>query len=176
MEAPHWVALGTASGIKIDAVRLALTWQFGAAAVHRMRIEGLEVESAVSEQPVGRREIEAGARHRAREAARRAPGADIYVGLENGMWLEDVCQGGNGDAEAREGGGSPPPPRWVDGAAIAVLRPARGEGGSQRLDAAAGAGHGTAHALRPLKEPIGVHFEPAHCKLCDTHREVALMP
>ncbi len=82
------VRVGSGSGAKIEAVRSAL-----APYTEHVHVEGRVVESGVSEQPVGFREIIAGARNRAR-AAFRAGDCDLAVGIEDGLVeLPDVEYG-----------------------------------------------------------------------------------
>lgn len=71
------VRVGSTSGPKIEAVRNALS-----AFAPEARVEGLEVESGVPEQPLGFEEIVRGARFRAERAARDA---ELGVGIEDGL-------------------------------------------------------------------------------------------
>ncbi len=113
-----YVAVGSLNPVKIEAVRLAFlalwpdeTW----------RVEGVNVPSGVSDQPMSDEESIRGARTRATRAL-KAFSADFGVGLEGGLhqigkryfdcgWVA-VC-----DREGREGMGStariPTPPRMI---------------------------------------------------------------
>lgn len=71
--------VGTASPPKIEAVRLAVRAYRSDA-----EVEGVAVESGVSEQPVGFEEIIRGARNRACAAA-SSGGCDLSVGIEDGL-------------------------------------------------------------------------------------------
>eukprot|EP01089_Gocevia_fonbrunei_P009509 TRINITY_DN21829_c0_g1_i1.p1 TRINITY_DN21829_c0_g1~~TRINITY_DN21829_c0_g1_i1.p1 ORF type:complete len:167 (+),score=36.33 TRINITY_DN21829_c0_g1_i1:49-549(+) len=62
-----------------------------------------EFESAVPPQPVGKQETEKGARYRAFVAKKIIPTANIWIGIENGMWQDDKDN------------------TWVDGACIVIL-------------------------------------------------------
>jgi inosine/xanthosine triphosphatase len=73
------VAVGSTNPVKIAAVRAVLE-----RAGVNARIEGVEVASGVSEQPVGDAETIRGATQRAR-AALDATDADLAVGLEGGV-------------------------------------------------------------------------------------------
>jgi inosine/xanthosine triphosphatase len=73
------VRVGSANQPKVDAVRSALR-----AFAPRVRVEGVEVSSGVSEQPVGWEEIVRGARNRARRA-REVAACDLAVGIEDGL-------------------------------------------------------------------------------------------
>jgi len=77
-----YVRVGSAKVPKIDAVRSAL-----AAFVSGVEIEGVAVESGVSEQPVGLDEIALGARNRACRALEVAGGTrcDLALGIEDGL-------------------------------------------------------------------------------------------
>ena len=80
------VRVGSAHGPKIEAVRAAL-----AAYAPDVRIEGSEVASGVSDQPVGFAEIARGARARAR-AAFALGACELAVGYEDGLVLLDLGQ------------------------------------------------------------------------------------
>lgn len=84
------VAVGSANPVKVDATRLAFeqvwpdeTWE----------VEGVKVDSGVSDQPMSDAESIKGATNRAK-AALAATGADYGAGLEGGLenvdgnWLE----------------------------------------------------------------------------------------
>lgn len=73
------VRVGSTNSPKVEAVRSAFR-----AYAPRARVEGVAVESGVSEQPVGLGEIVRGARNRA-EAARSTGTCDFGVGLEDGL-------------------------------------------------------------------------------------------
>jgi inosine/xanthosine triphosphatase len=73
------VAVGSTNGVKVKAV---------AAVIHRLdasaEVLGMEVDSGVSDQPLGDAETIEGAVRRAR-AARQMANADLGVGLEGGV-------------------------------------------------------------------------------------------
>jgi inosine/xanthosine triphosphatase len=73
------VRVGSTNPPKLQGVRAALS-----AFSRDVTIEGIEVESGVSEQPLGFEEIVEGARNRA-ERARRAGECDLGVGYEDGL-------------------------------------------------------------------------------------------
>jgi inosine/xanthosine triphosphatase len=73
------VRVGSLNGPKIEAVRAALGIYLDAP-----EVEGVPVESGVSEQPVGFEEIVRGARNRAGAAA-RSGACDLAVGIEDGL-------------------------------------------------------------------------------------------
>ncbi|MCH2184955.1 DUF84 family protein [Myxococcota bacterium] len=73
------VRVGTRNGPKLEAVRSAL-----AVFSSGLEVVGHEVESGVPDQPVGLKEIVAGARNRARAAYEKGP-CDLGVGIEDGL-------------------------------------------------------------------------------------------
>ena len=73
------VRVGTLNPPKLEAVRRAMT-----AYQPAVSIEGVAVDSGVSEQPVGFAEIVRGARNRARAAAASGD-CDLAVGIEDGL-------------------------------------------------------------------------------------------
>ncbi|KAJ4458846.1 putative inosine/xanthosine triphosphatase [Paratrimastix pyriformis] len=79
------VVVGSKSPEKINAVREAFTNDRNPGPV----IEGVPSASHVSEQPMGPSETIRGARNRLDDAKRLAPGADFYVGIENGIMEVD---------------------------------------------------------------------------------------
>lgn len=76
-----FVRVGTRNGPKLEAVRGALA-AFGLDP--EPEIMGHAVESGVPDQPVGLKEIVAGARNRARAAHGQGP-CDLAVGIEDGL-------------------------------------------------------------------------------------------
>lgn len=91
------IVVASTNQIKIDAVREACReLQLG------IPVEGIDVSSGVPVQPIGLKEIHAGASHRAREAHKRKPHATV-IGIENG--IEYVS------------------PHWRDMSAVHVLLP-----------------------------------------------------
>ena len=83
----RWVRVGSTSGPKILAVRGALH-----AFAPDARVEGVEVDSGVPEQPLGFEEIVRGARNRAERASHDA---ELGVGIEDGL----VALPGGGSGE-----------------------------------------------------------------------------
>ncbi len=73
------VLVGSTNPPKLEGVRAAL-----AAFSRGVRIEGIEVESGVPDQPLGFEEIVEGARNRARQAQRHGH-CDLGVGYEDGL-------------------------------------------------------------------------------------------
>ncbi len=73
------VRVGTLNEPKLEAVRAAL-----APYAPRVEVAGAQVESGVSEQPVGYDEIVSGARNRARRA-REAGACELALGIEDGL-------------------------------------------------------------------------------------------
>jgi len=88
------IGVGTSSGIKLEAIKLAF--------------EGWEVLgvdnfiSNVPEQPIGKEQTIEGAKFRAEYARKFHPTADVWIGIENGMFK---------DSEDK----------WVDAGAIVIL-------------------------------------------------------
>ncbi len=87
------VIVGSESALKLRAVAAA----FDAASIKDAVVTGVAVESGVGIQPVGTRQMEDGARARARNADTVQPGADYYIGIENGLvhqndrWFDPTC-------------------------------------------------------------------------------------
>lgn len=75
------VVVGSESRIKLSAVAAALE----SLGITDAVCSGVTVESGVGIQPVGTGQIEDGARTRARNASILCPGADFYIGIENGI-------------------------------------------------------------------------------------------
>lgn len=75
----RWVRVGSTNAPKVEAARAAVRAFASGASV-----EGIEVSSGVSEQPVGFEEIVRGACNRAR-AAQSGGACDLGVGLEDGL-------------------------------------------------------------------------------------------
>ncbi|WP_114192654.1 inosine/xanthosine triphosphatase [Edaphovirga cremea] len=78
----YHVIAATTNPAKINAVRLAFEDIFGTDTFY---IEGIEVESGVSHQPIGCQETRTGARHRVISARQLRPEADFWVGIEAGI-------------------------------------------------------------------------------------------
>jgi inosine/xanthosine triphosphatase len=102
------VRVGSTNPGKLEGVRTALQ-----AYARAVRVEGVPVESAVPEQPLGWDEIARGARARA-EAAARTGACDLAVGYEDGLVQIplEAADPGPGDAPA---GGS-----WMNVGCAAV--------------------------------------------------------
>lgn len=87
------VVVGSESAIKSRAVKAALK-AIGFNDIEPVRCK---VESGVSVQPFGKREMGVGARRRAVEAYKIHPDADLYIGIENGLvkeegqWFDPCC-------------------------------------------------------------------------------------
>jgi len=76
------IVVGSQSAVKLDAVKNAL--------VNRKNIEvvGVKANSGAPEQPIGDETL-LGARNRAADARKLAPDADLYIAIENGIFLEN---------------------------------------------------------------------------------------
>eukprot|EP00930_Biecheleria_cincta_P041992 TRINITY_DN28879_c0_g1_i1.p1 TRINITY_DN28879_c0_g1~~TRINITY_DN28879_c0_g1_i1.p1 ORF type:complete len:202 (+),score=34.06 TRINITY_DN28879_c0_g1_i1:33-608(+) len=87
------LAVGTRNPGKIDAVRRSL------ASYEKLRnfeIQGAQVESGVSDQPITMEETTMGAKTRAERARAAVEGADLGIGMESGLFTSggkmfDVC-------------------------------------------------------------------------------------
>lgn len=78
----YHVVAATTNPAKIRAITLAFNDVFGADACH---IEGINVDSGVSLQPIGSDETRTGARQRVAAARQIKPEADFWVGVEAGI-------------------------------------------------------------------------------------------
>lgn len=78
----YHVVAATTNPAKIKAISLAFDDVFGP---DQYRIEGIEVDSGVPEQPIGNHETRTGSRHRAMCARQVCPEADFWVGVEAGI-------------------------------------------------------------------------------------------
>ena len=76
------ISVASRNPAKLAAVRDAFNRRFPEAAIE---LSGCAVESGVPDQPFGDEETRRGARQRAEAAARVAPEADWWVGLEGGL-------------------------------------------------------------------------------------------
>lgn len=76
------IAVGSTNPAKLEAVREAFTLAFPD---QEIQIEGVEVSSGVSAQPLGAEETVLGAENRAQGALGKVSGADFGVGLEAGL-------------------------------------------------------------------------------------------
>ena len=72
------IIVGTTSTLKLSAAQAAFQYA---------TIEGVKTASGVPEQPL-EEQTEQGAYNRLREAKRLKPDADMYVGIENGIFFE----------------------------------------------------------------------------------------
>lgn len=80
------VVVASRNPAKLDAARRAFTDSFAGAAIE---IVATAAESGVAEQPFGDTETRRGALNRARDAQRREPRADYWVGMEGGVETVD---------------------------------------------------------------------------------------
>lgn len=64
-----YIVVGSANQLKIDAVKDAFP---------EAEVVGLQIQSSVSEEPIGREETLIGARHRAQEARKQFPGVKVH--------------------------------------------------------------------------------------------------
>ncbi|CAM3408908.1 MULTISPECIES: inosine/xanthosine triphosphatase [Yersinia] len=78
----YHVVAATTNPAKIRAITLAFNDVFGADTCH---IEGINVDSGVSLQPIGSDETRTGARQRVAAARQIKPEADFWVGVEAGI-------------------------------------------------------------------------------------------
>jgi len=78
----YHVVAATTNPAKIKAIALAFEDIFG---TDSFRIEGVDVDSGVSIQPIGSSETRTGARHRVISARQVRPEADFWVGIEAGI-------------------------------------------------------------------------------------------
>ncbi|MDP8249101.1 MAG: inosine/xanthosine triphosphatase [Candidatus Tritonobacter lacicola] len=108
------IAVGSKNPVKIDAVKSVASKIFG-----EVDVEGVEVDSGVSHNPLSDTETIAGAVKRAKEA-RGNTGSDLGVGLEGGITEVDGqyytcvwCAIDNGDEVMTGGGVHIPLPRKV---------------------------------------------------------------
>jgi inosine/xanthosine triphosphatase len=76
------VIAASSNPVKVDAVRAAFETVYGKENCH---IEGVEVDSSVSQQPIGDKETRTGARQRVLAARTVRPEADFWVGIEAGI-------------------------------------------------------------------------------------------
>jgi non-canonical (house-cleaning) NTP pyrophosphatase len=77
------IVVCSASAIKLDAVQSALS---GIKSMDA-KVSCVKVGSGVAEQPVGAETL-IGARNRVANAKKSNPGADVYIAIENGIFLE----------------------------------------------------------------------------------------
>lgn len=77
-----YIVAASSNPAKVDAVRAAFEAAFGA---DNCRIEGVEVDSTVAQQPIGDKETRTGARQRVLSARTVRPQADFWVGIEAGI-------------------------------------------------------------------------------------------
>lgn len=78
----YHVVAATTNPAKIKAIALAFEDIFGTGS---FRIEGVDVDSGVPNQPIGSSETRTGARHRVISARQVRPEADFWVGIEAGI-------------------------------------------------------------------------------------------
>lgn len=90
------VIVGSKSELKLRAVHAA--FQSLHIVPHAIVVEGCAAESNVDAQPFGMAMMEAGAHNRITSARIAKPGADFYVGIENGLvrwneqhWFDVPC-------------------------------------------------------------------------------------
>ena len=83
------IAVGSGTGLKPDCVREVFT---------EYKIVAVAVESGVSDQPIGFKEIRQGAVNRSLMAVEKAPEAMFWFGIENGLvqidndvWADIAC-------------------------------------------------------------------------------------
>lgn len=81
------IAVASKNPVKIDAVREALSFFLN----DEIELDGVTVESGVSNQPMSDVETLQGAEFRVRNIQHQIPGYDFYVGIEGGV--EDSVSG-----------------------------------------------------------------------------------
>lgn len=77
----HLVIVGSKNPVKIQSTEEAFLLTFGSSCL----IQGLNIDSGVSKQPVGDEETYAGALNRASNSRIAFPEADFWVGIEGGV-------------------------------------------------------------------------------------------
>ena len=80
------IAIGSTEHLKIEALDDFLQTYFGKR--HDYEITGVKVGSGVNKQPCGKQEIYRGALNRAQKTLKKVLGADLAIGIENG--IEDL--------------------------------------------------------------------------------------
>ncbi|AOP42047.1 inosine/xanthosine triphosphatase [Edwardsiella piscicida] len=100
----YHVVAATTNPAKIQAITLAFDAAFGAG---QYRIEGIDVDSGVPEQPLGSTQTRSGARHRVICARQLRPEADFWVGIEAGIednmtfaWMSVENHGHRGESRS----------------------------------------------------------------------------
>lgn len=78
------IVVGSTSAVKMKAVQDAFA-QLGI----EVEIQGVKANSGIDEQPIGQDVTLKGAEQRAAHAAELDPSGDIYVAIENGIFLEE---------------------------------------------------------------------------------------
>lgn len=78
------IIVASENPVKLGAVKSAFNSCF-----NDFHVEGIEVGSGVSEQPLTDKETLIGARNRAAEARKRIHDADFWVGIEGGVQAEE---------------------------------------------------------------------------------------
>lgn len=78
----YHIIAATSNQAKVDAIKTAFDTVFGQGVC---RIEGVNVDSSVPNQPIGSKETRTGARYRAMAARQVRPEADFWVGIEAGI-------------------------------------------------------------------------------------------
>ncbi len=74
------IVVASKNPVKTEAVALGFKPLFS-----ECEVEGLEIVSGVTDQPMTEQETLEGARHRASEAKKKIPDADFWVGIEGGV-------------------------------------------------------------------------------------------
>lgn len=80
------IIVASENPVKINATRRGFEQMFPDI---EFQIEGVAVESGVSDQPIGRDETLAGAVNRVEQIFAKVPNADYWVGLEGGIEIHD---------------------------------------------------------------------------------------
>jgi inosine/xanthosine triphosphatase len=84
------IVVASKNPVKVNAVQAAFAASLPA---QSLTVIGIDADSGVSDQPRGDEETRRGAGNRARDARRREPAADFWVGLEGGIEvIDDLLQ------------------------------------------------------------------------------------
>lgn len=111
------VVVGTESALKIRAVKSVFE-EF----TQQVSILPCKASSGIGDQPLGTAVMEVGAKSRAYNAKEAHPGADLYIGIENGLvqqndrWFDPTCVvaiTGDGNEESVAFGAYFPIPKWM---------------------------------------------------------------
>ena len=80
------IIVASTNPVKINATRRGFEQMFPNL---EFSVEGLSIESGVSDQPIGREETLGGAKNRLERLVTKVPDADYWVGIEGGIEVHD---------------------------------------------------------------------------------------